>query len=93
MGKHSCHHLTCFFEARGGCDFYYLYFSFHNLKDLSTKPHLYSHEIINPALSDTIVARSKNEMLWLGFGALLTAMGLILCLACEEDKRRVSFGP
>lgn len=40
-----------------------------------------------------IATRSKDEMLWLGFGALLTAMGLILCLACEEDKGRVRFGP
>lgn len=30
---------------------------------------------------------------WLGVGALCTAMGLNLCLACEEDKRRVNFGP
>jgi hypothetical protein len=42
------------------------FFSFYNLKDLATKLHLLSHEIINPALSNTVVA--KSLILCLGCG-------------------------
>lgn len=34
------------------------FFSFHNLKDLSTKEHLFSRKVINPPLSNVIAAKS-----------------------------------
>lgn len=69
------------------------FFSFHNLKDLSTKEHLFSRKVVNPPLSNVIAAKSKGVMLWLVFGALRPALGLVPCLASEEDKGRVSFCP
>lgn len=56
------------------------------MKDVTTKLHFFPHETINPVLSNQIVAKSKDVMLGLVFGALYTAAGLILGLPGRKTK-------